>query len=153
MRPIEGPPEEVHMTEQERTALAAFAAKMSSAFAELSVAMGGDAHPVAGVPPLFGPATTEMAWNERVLRQSLILHEIVRRGGHVPQSVWYEIAARYGYTGRGLAGFFRREGQGLLDLRNKQVYITKRGKDRLKENQERVDAALASQSPAAAAVL
>lgn len=137
------------MTEQERTALAVFASKMSSAFAELSVALGGDAHSVTEVPPPFGPATTEMAWNERVLRQSLILHEIVQRGGHVPQTSWYEIAARYGYTGRGLAGFFRKGGQGLLDLRNKQVYITKRGKDRLKENQERVDAALAAQQPAA----
>lgn len=140
------------MTNDERVALRAFAADMSTAFAKLAAAFGG---PVTGqvvTPPLFPPASMQMPWQERVLRQSLILHEIKERGGSVPQTTWYEIANRYGYFGRGLAGFFRSNAQGLLELRGNKVFITKRGKERLAQNQERVATALLALETAAATV-
>lgn len=124
------------MDSSERLAIAAFANEMSQAFSRLSAALAGEP------APAFTTSMTAVSWQERVLRQSLILHEIKARGGSVPQSIWYEIAARHGYSGRGLAGFFRSNAQGLLELRGNKVYITKRGKERLAQNQERVDNAL-----------
>lgn len=138
------------MTPEERTALASFASEMSTAFAKLAHTLsGGEPTALTPTSPAYGPASMQMSWNERVLRQSLILHEIQQRGGNVPQTSWYDIALRYGYSGRGLAGFFRRDGRGLLELReNGKVYITKRGKERLRQNQERVAQKLAETAAA-----
>jgi hypothetical protein len=77
-----------------------------------------------------------------VLRQSLIIDDIVREGGAqgVDRDRWYEIAAKYGYSGRGLAGFFREGSAGLLEMRkNGRVYATKHGRERLAQNLGQVE--------------
>jgi hypothetical protein len=81
-----------------------------------------------------------LPWSERVLRQCLIIHQILSEGGKVSKDRWYEIAAQYGYTGRAISSFFR--SGGLLEMRRDMVVVGKRGKERLAQNQARVDAAL-----------
>ena len=134
------------MNDPERLALALFATEMSAAYSRLASALGGTESRslTRSAPPSeYGPATQALPWTERLLRQSLIIQEIINAGGSVPQQTWYEIAAKYGYKGRGLAGFFRSNGGGLLDLKNDKVRVTKNGRDRLAQNRERVDLALA----------
>jgi hypothetical protein len=88
----------------------------------------------------YGRASTRLSWNDRLLRQSLIIQDIVSEGGKVTKDRWYEIAAKYGYQGRGLAGFFREGKAGLLEMRGDMVYVTAHGKKRLSENAKRVAA-------------
>lgn len=139
------------MNDQQIGALAAFAREMSNAYSRLADSLGDSGRMAAPVTDsLYGPATMQLPWNERVLRQSLILHEIQEAGGSVEQPTWISIAGKYGYTGRGVAGFFRAGSAGLLELRkNNRVYITKRGRERLNANKERVAAALTAQGTAA----
>lgn len=142
------------MQHDERAAIAAFALEMSSAYARLAEALGGGGRmaTTTTAAPMYGPATMKLPWSERVLRQCLILDEICAAGGHVAQTTWYEIAGKYGYSGRGLAGFFRGNGQGLLDLRkNGQVHVTKHGRERLAANRDRVAVARAEQAALAGA--
>jgi len=77
--------------------------------------------------------TSDAPWEERALRQALIVNEIMDRGGSVPKAEWYEVAAMYGYQGRGLAGFFRKTGKGLLIMKGNQVTVTPHGRRRLKD--------------------
>jgi hypothetical protein len=138
------------MTENDRVAFAAFASELSASLARLASALsGGEGRAVTGSTSssAFGPASQNTPWNERLVRQSLIIKEIVDAGGSVPQSSWYQIAAKYGYTGRGVAGFFRSNSQGLLEMRKDRsgqdkVYVTKRGKERLAQNKSAVQTAL-----------
>ena len=129
------------MNDQERIAIAAFAQDLSDALGRLAKALGGagDGRTAEGAA-LYGPAHAKLHWNERVLRQSLIIQDILDGGGSVPRTQWYDIAAKYGYIGRGTAGFFRSDGTGLLTMRNNRVTVTKHGKERLAQNQERVNA-------------
>lgn len=132
------------MDDATRTAFARAAREISDSLARLSVALDkGTAEPAGGSQ--YGPAHTQLPWQERVLRQSLIMQAILDEGGWVTKERWYEIAATYGYSGRGLAGFFRAGASGLLEMRpNDRVYVTKHGKQRLAQNLGRVTAARAA---------
>jgi hypothetical protein len=126
-----------------QAALAAFAAELSASFAKLATALGGGSSRTGSTSSDGVEQTTQQTpWSTRLLRQSQIIKEIIDAGGSVPQQTWYEIAARHGYTGRGLAGFFRSNGGGLLDMRKDKVYVTKRGRERLAQNKGRVQAAM-----------
>lgn len=96
--------------------------------------------PGASTSSTYGPASTRLPWSERVLRQSLIIQDIVEAGGKVTRDEWYAIAAKYGYQGRGLAGFFREGKAGLLEMREDMVLVTPSGRKRLAENARRVEA-------------
>ncbi len=136
------------MNETESRALAVCLLEVSSSLAKLAQALGASPHLVVDAPPpLYGPATVDLPWRERTLRQALILDDIQAAGGNVEQSLWQDIAAKYGYTGRGTAGFFRSNGQGMLELRkNGRVYLTKRGRERLAANKQRVAQARAAEA-------
>lgn len=130
------------MDRDSKIALAKALREISDSLARLSTALEGS--PDAGSQ--YGPAHTRLPWSERVLRQSLIIQDIVAVGGVVTKDEWYEIAARYGYAGRGLAGFFRGGSQGLLEMRkSNKVAVTKHGRDRLAQNLGRVEAARAEE--------
>lgn len=129
-------------------AWARFAHEMSEAFAHLAAALDGTqpstVNTSAVVRPM-GRVSTKEPWNRRLLRQALIVNDIIEAGGSVSHQTWKdEIAYRWGYEGRGLAGFFRGGDQGLLEMRNGKVYVKKNGKTRLKQQKDQVDAMLAS---------
>lgn len=118
-------------------ALALVCERMSQTLADVAKEIRADNR--VGADSAMGAAHMGLSWKERLLRQSLILDEIMAEGGSVSKDEWYGIAKKYGYSGRGLAGFFRSDGTGLLDMKGEKVTITRSGKARLKENRDRVD--------------
>jgi hypothetical protein len=109
--------------------------EMSDAIAQLAALIDMDGQEG------YSPAHARLPWSERVLRQSLIIQDIVNEGGSVTRDRWVEIAGRYGYAGRGLAGFFRggSGSQGLLEMKKTgRVVVTKHGRERLAQNLGRV---------------
>lgn len=120
------------MDATERAAFAELAQSISTALAKFADEMGGAPTPIGREP-----------WAKRELRQSLIIHQILEEGGTVTPARWQEIAAEQGYTGRAVSGFFRSNGQGMLQMVSNRVKVTKNGRERLARNQPRVNEVLA----------
>jgi hypothetical protein len=133
------------MDTEAQAAFARFVREMSESLSRLAATLEGGESPGGSH---YGPAHLKLPWAERVLRQSLIVQDILSEGGNVTKERWYEIAAKYGYSGRGLAGFFRGGNQGLLEMRKERVYVTKHGKERLAQNLSRVEGARETESAA-----
>lgn len=102
---------------------------------DISAALDRFAHDIA---PGGTDSASSLPWSERVLRQSAIIQDILAVGGNVTRDEWKTIAAKYGYSGRGLAGFFRSGKNGLLEMRGERIYVTPNGRTRLKENKDRL---------------
>lgn len=129
------------MNQNERRMIAQTAREISDSLIRLATSLEGED------ASAYGPSTSSLPWAERTLRQSLIIKELLEEGGAagVSKERWYAIAAKYGYSGRGLAGFFRDGSAGLLDMRkNGNVVVTKKGKERLAQNLGRVETELSS---------
>lgn len=127
------------MKDQQRKAIAQLASDIGAALEKFSRTF----YPPGCTPDgSWTRADQSLPWSERILRQSLIIKEILDRGGRVPRTLWLEIAAKYGYSGHGVSGFFRSGTDGLLELRNDVVRVTKRGRERLAQNQDRVNEVL-----------
>lgn len=126
-------------------ALAEFCDSLSMALSRLGTSLR-DVSAETKPPLVSGPSTVATPWRERVLRQALIIAELLDRGP-VSRQEWYQVASTYGYRGRGVAGFFRSDGSGLLQLDDGVVTVTERGRQRLHENEDRVRAWRAAHPP------
>lgn len=120
---------------------------------------GGAREPAPPPTGALSRVSLDMPVKDRELRQALVVKAILDQGGKVPhnnfvdvngvsrhQGDFVEIANRYGYYERGLAGFFRGADNGLLRTVNGKVSVTPHGRERLKANLARVEEFLASQA-------